>query len=168
MSTERFLDRRTVRRALVPGLATLALATAGATAVEATPRQEAGTFQARVQTFKNDATRRCLDDHGGPGNLRTFPCNNSRFQQWEVFDAGNRRILKNVATRRCLDDHGGPGNLRTFPCNNSRFQQWEVGRYRGGAIQLRSAATRRCLDDHGGLGNLRTFPCNWQHYQAWR
>ncbi|MGW0708360.1 RICIN domain-containing protein [Streptomyces sp. NPDC002643] len=161
-------------RVLATGLTFLSITVAGVATVDAAPRGAAdpsGTSQALAaprQTFQNDATKRCLDDHGGLGNLRTFPCNNTDFQKWEVFTVGSARVLKNVATARCLDDHGGLGNLRTFACNDSDFQKWQVAPYEGGAIQIKSVATGRCLDDHGGLGNLRTFGCNWQHYQAWR
>ncbi|MEU1183805.1 RICIN domain-containing protein [Streptomyces sp. NPDC005820] len=167
------LPSRTTSHLFAAGLTFVALTAASLGAVEAAPGGPAApsartTVLAPRQTFQNDATKRCLDDHGGLGNLRTFPCNNTDFQKWEVFTVGDARVLKNVATARCLDDHGGLGNLRTFPCNNTDFQKWRPAPYEGGAIQIRSVATDRCMDDHGDLGNLRTFPCNWQHYQAWR
>ncbi|WP_326573643.1 ricin-type beta-trefoil lectin domain protein [Streptomyces sp. NBC_00487] len=160
-------------RVLAAGLTFLSFTVAGVATVEAAPGgAEAASGTTAVlaprQTFQNDATKRCLDDHGGLGNLRTFACNNTDFQKWEVFTVGDARVLKNVATGRCLDDHGGLGNLRTFACNDTNFQKWLKAPYEGGAIQLKSVATDRCLDDHGGLGNLRTVPCNWQHFQAWR
>ncbi|MEH6374160.1 hypothetical protein V7793_07440 [Streptomyces sp. KLMMK] len=71
-------------RLLTAGL-TVGLTVAGLTAVQAAPRDGAdrpGAAAAAPQTFQHVATGRCLDDHGGPGNLRTFPCNNTTSQAW--------------------------------------------------------------------------------------
>ncbi|WP_221358037.1 RICIN domain-containing protein [Streptomyces beigongshangae] len=168
------LPSRTTSRLLTAGLAVLSLTAVSLGAVEAVPRgtdapSGATALLAPRQTFQNDATKRCLDDHGNVSNLRTFPCNNTDFQKWEVHNTGgDTRVLKNVATGRCLDDHGDVSHLRTFSCNATDFQKWRIARYEGGAIQVKNVATNRCLDDHGNVSNLRTFSCNWQHHQAWR
>jgi hypothetical protein len=115
-----------------------------------------------VQTFRNVATGRCLDDSNL--GVRTFSCNGMDFQKWEVhvFQDGTRR-LKNIATGQCLSSGGG--RLSMGGCNSSREVSWWV-RKGGGNVVFQNQAAGKCLDD-SNLG-LRLFDCNSLDFQNWR
>lgn len=120
-----------------------------------------------VQTFKNQATKQCLDDSGK--GLRTITCNGKVTQKWNVHTFNDRtRQLKSKGTGRCLDDSSK--GLRTFKCwpgsnPNSRFQSWFVKKFNDGTIRFQNQATKRCLDDSSK--GLRTFRCNTTKFQSW-
>ncbi|GHH20143.1 RICIN domain-containing protein [Streptomyces rubradiris] len=115
-----------------------------------------------VQTFRNLATNKCLDDSSM--GVRTFGCNNLDFQKWEVhvFQDGTRR-LRNIATGQCLASGGGRLTMRG--CDTSQEVSWLVGRG-GGGLTFKNQASRTCLDD-SSIG-LRLFACNQLNYQAWQ
>lgn len=113
-----------------------------------------------VQTFKNQATKRCLDDSGK--GLRTVGCNGKITQKWNVHVRGDKsRQLKSIGTGDCLDDSSK--GLRSFGCHpgssaNTKFQSWRVVQFQDGTIRFQNKATARCLDDSSK--GLRTFKCH--------
>ncbi|GAA2230458.1 RICIN domain-containing protein [Streptomyces nogalater] len=115
-----------------------------------------------VQTFRNVATNKCLDDSSA--GVRTFDCNNLDFQKWEVhvFQDGTRR-LRNIATGQCLASGGG--RLTMGGCNSSREVSWWV-RKGGGNVVFQNQAAGTCLDDSNA--GLRLFACNSLDFQNWR
>ncbi|MFV0131577.1 RICIN domain-containing protein [Streptomyces sp. HMX112] len=157
----------------------LALSTAAAalSAVAWMPQAQAsGTATvatASIQTFRNGATGRCLDDsHEG---TRTFPCNGLTYQQWnvQVDPRNNSRQLKNIATGKCLVS-GTKGYIGTSDCGITGVgsaQDWFVYKYGDGSVELKNARTGLCLDDSYDY-QLRGFPCGSHSakspYQNWR
>lgn len=123
-----------------------------------------------TQTFKNQWTKKCLDDSNY--GVRTFTCNGTKFQQWIVHVWKDQtRQLRSNSTGKCLDDSSL--GLRTFNCwpgsdSRSKFQSWYVHRWNDGTIQFRNQSTGRCLDDSSGSG-LRTVKCyaGGSKYQSW-
>ncbi|WP_432880955.1 RICIN domain-containing protein [Kribbella sp. CA-245084] len=126
-----------------------------------------------VQTLKNKATNRCLDDSGK--GLRTLGCNGKITQKWQihVWPGDQTRQLRSVGTGECLDDsHLG---LRTISCwassnPNSKFQSWYKLTYSDGTIRLQNQSTKRCLDDSGkGLRTLACYPNSSPNrkFQSW-
>ncbi|MBM7786080.1 RICIN domain-containing protein [Tenggerimyces flavus] len=124
-----------------------------------------------TQTFKNQWTKKCLDDSSAHG-VRTFTCNGTSYQQWKVHVWGDQtRQLRSNSTGKCLDDSNL--GLRTFNCwpgsdARSKFQSWYVHRWNDGTIQFKNQTTGRCLDDTGGKG-LRAIKCyaGGSKYQSW-
>ncbi|MEU3957607.1 RICIN domain-containing protein [Streptomyces achromogenes] len=115
-----------------------------------------------VQTFRNLATGRCLDDSSA--GVRTFGCNQMDFQKWEVHVfQDNTRRLRNIATGQCLASGGGRLTMRG--CDSSREVSWLVGRG-GGGLTFKNQASGTCLDD-SSIG-LRLFACNQLNFQAWQ
>ncbi|MEV5411584.1 RICIN domain-containing protein [Thermopolyspora sp. NPDC052614] len=133
----------------------------GAKTATVTKSAETSSAQRVINTFRNRATGRCLDDSGA--GLRSFPCNGLSFQKWNVtVDDFGHRTIQNQNTGRCLDDSGA--GLRTFPCNGLTFQKWNVTHHANG-ITLANHETKRCVDD-SNVG-LRSFPCNGLNFQRW-
>ncbi|WP_431907026.1 RICIN domain-containing protein [Nonomuraea jabiensis] len=160
------MSKHTFLRSAIATLATLIATglplTSSAHAVDsaAGPDRRAAA-QDVINTFRNRATGRCLDDSGA--GLRSFACNGLNFQQWKVtVDGFGHRTLQNVNTGRCLDDSGA--GLRAFPCNGLTFQKWNVTKY-GNGIVLANHETKRCVDDSGA--GLRSFACNGLDFQRW-
>ncbi|TDW15632.1 RICIN domain-containing protein [Kribbella kalugense] len=125
-----------------------------------------------VQTLKNKATQRCLDDSGK--GLRTLGCNNLSTQKWQIHVWNDQtRQLRSVGTGECLDDSSN--GLRTISCwpssnPNSKLQSWKKATYSDGTIRLQNQGTGRCLDDSSK--GLRTMPCwsdssKYRAYQSW-
>jgi hypothetical protein len=130
----------------------------------ATPsvRQPLGRF--RIQ---NVHTRLCLDDSFASG-LRTFGCNGTDWQQWDVTQDGLYSYMSNVHTGRCVD-YSDTYGLRPFDCNFTVYQAWFGGSstFGGGQGYLESVSHRGlCLDD-SSTQHLRPFACNGQDYQQW-
>ena len=76
-----------------------------------------------INTFRNQQTNRCMDDTD-QGGFRTFACNNTNPQRWNVHVwADVTRELRNINTGRCIDDTDS-GGFRTFPCNSTPAQSW--------------------------------------------
>ncbi|MFD3403572.1 RICIN domain-containing protein [Kribbella sp. NPDC058693] len=125
-----------------------------------------------VQTLKNKATNRCLDDSGN--GLRTLGCNGKITQKWQIHVwADTTRQLRSIGTGECLDDSSK--GLRTISCwagsnPNSKFQSWYKLTYSDGTIRLQNQATKRCLDDSGkGLRTLGCYPNSSPNrkFQSW-
>jgi hypothetical protein len=118
-----------------------------------------------TDTFRNQATGRCIDDSFQFG-LRALICNGLGFQQWNVrVWPDNTQELKNVATGRCID-HSFDQGFRAFPCNGLGFQRWIVTPRPNGSIAFQNQATHRCMDDSFQFG-LRAIPCNGSSFQGW-
>ncbi|MEU9190830.1 RICIN domain-containing protein [Streptomyces sp. NPDC048484] len=120
-----------------------------------------------IQTFRNVATGKCLDDSFGAG-VRTHPCNYGPAQQWSVhaWNDGTRR-LQNAATGRCLS-LVGLASVGIATCNSSEEQSWfpfhdEYGRV---AFENQASVRASCLDDSFEFG-LRVIGCNYQGWQMW-
>jgi hypothetical protein len=125
-----------------------------------------------VQTLKNKATHRCLDDSGK--GLRTLGCNNKSTQKWRIHVWKDKtRQLRSVGTGECLDDSSK--GLRTVSCwagsnPNSKFQSWIKATYSDGTVRLQNQATRRCLDDSSrGLRTVKCWPnsSKYRAFQSW-
>jgi hypothetical protein len=112
-----------------------------------------------VNTFKNQATARCIDDSSA--GFRTWTCNSSANQQWNVHVWGDgTRQLKSQATGRCIDDSSA--GFRTWTCwpgsnPSSANQSWYVTAWGDGTIQFKNQATGRCIDD--SAAGFRTWTC---------
>ncbi|MFD0392680.1 ricin-type beta-trefoil lectin domain protein [Streptomyces nogalater] len=105
-----------------------------------------------VQTFRNVATNKCLDDSSA--GVRTFDCNNLDFQKWEVhvFQDGTRR-LRNIATGQCLASGGG--RLTMGGCNSS-------GRSAGGCAEAATWSSRTRRPHVPGRQQRRVAPVRLQ------
>jgi len=93
-----------------------------------------------IQFFKVDKTGFCLDDSQQFG-IRTFPCNGSNYQNWNVHVWGdNTRQLRNIATNRCIGaSRNAAGNPQPIygPCDSSVRMSWIIGRpFQGGGIKF--------------------------------
>lgn len=120
-----------------------------------------------LDTFTNEATGRCVDDSAL--GLRTFACNRSNYQTWDISDTRNGSFtMRNMATGLCLDD-SRDYHLRAIGCNGLIYQQWIVSRrWPDGSFQLSSNGTGLCLDDSNAY-HLRTFACGGTQtpWQSW-
>ncbi|MFJ6700015.1 RICIN domain-containing protein [Streptomyces sp. NPDC091272] len=164
---------RALRTLLLGGaLALASLASApGALALEGDPAPQgtetvttpAGAVDA-IQSFRNQATGRCLDDTDN-GGFRAWSCNGSNPQKWSVHVWGDStRQLRNVATGRCIEDTDN-GFRTVGACNSSPEQSWWVTVWGDGTVRFQNQLTGRCIDD-SSLG-LRTWGCNNTPYQSW-
>lgn len=131
-----------------------------------TPHAEANapeiSLTALVNYVRANATGACLDDSSY--GLRAFPCNNTKFQRWNVAQQDFAQFeIQSLSTGRCLDDSQAYG-LRTVDCNKMSYQMWNITSKSGG-LEIMNRATNRCLDD-SGLG-LRAIGCNNGTYQKW-
>ncbi|MFF4791618.1 RICIN domain-containing protein [Streptomyces sp. NPDC001276] len=119
-----------------------------------------------TQTFKNQATGRCLHADVTVPSVYAVRCDGDSWQRWNVHVwADGTREIKHVMTGECLDDSNAYG-LRKFPCNASKFQSWYIHRWNDGTIEVKNQATGRCLDDSNAYGT-RTYPCNATEFQSW-
>ncbi|WP_228990485.1 RICIN domain-containing protein [Streptomyces sp. DH8] len=150
---------------LLGGVITLAslVAPPGAVASEgdsrATPRTAVAT-----QTFRNQATGRCLDDTNN--GFRTWSCNGTNPQLWDVRVWGDgTRQLRNVNTQRCIEDSHAHGLRTVGSCSSAAEQSWWIKVWDDGTVRFQNQATLRCIDD-SSLG-LRTFACNNLEFQSW-
>jgi hypothetical protein len=115
-----------------------------------------------VNTFKNQATNRCIDDTSQ--GFRTFDCNGTPAQNWIVHKWNDGTVqLKNANTNRCMYD--SDQGFKTLPCDSSTNQSWHVRHWNDGTLELKNQATNRCIDD-SNLG-FRTLGCNAGQYQSW-
>ncbi|MDO0939176.1 hypothetical protein QQY66_48565 [Streptomyces sp. DG2A-72] len=155
--------RKSITALLMPLLCAGALLGTPGTAEAAGASGDNATAVLVVNTFHSLGTDRCMDD----SNLgfRTFPCNGSDFQNWNVhvFNDGTRRF-QNVATQRCIYD--GPRGFSTQSCDSSENVSWGVIRHHQGRLTFRNQATDRCIDDSDDSG-FRTARCNGGQYQDW-
>lgn len=81
-----------------------------------------------IQTFRVDQSGFCLDD-SNDFYARTFPCNGTTYQQWNVRVWGDgTRQLRNVNTGRCLGAAiiGGEPTLISDACSSSAELSWYV------------------------------------------
>ncbi|MBD0841790.1 MULTISPECIES: RICIN domain-containing protein [unclassified Streptomyces] len=115
-----------------------------------------------INTFKNQATNRCIDDTNQ--GFRTWSCNDSNAQKWIVHKWNDGTVqLKNVNTNRCMYD--SDQGFKTLPCDDSRNQSWYVKKWADNTIELKNQATNRCIDD-SNVG-FRTLGCNAGTFQSW-
>ncbi|MEI7031547.1 RICIN domain-containing protein [Streptomyces pratensis] len=150
---------------LLGGVLTLASLAAppGAPAAENTSQADARTAAA-TQSFRNQATNRCMDDTDS--GFRTWSCNGSRPQLWDVKVWGDgTRQLRNVNTGRCIEDSHTNGFRTVGSCSSAAEQSWWVKVWGDGTVRFQNQVTLRCIDD-SSLG-FRTFPCNDLPYQSW-
>lgn len=148
---------------------TSATTTATATATSSDAAAPAAAL-ATVQTFRNGATKACLDDSAEFGP-RTYPCEaGNEHQKWNVHQwADGTRELKNVKTGYCLTgSHNGLVSAEI--CDKEKDESWIVHRYPDGSVELKNQATGLCLDDSFEF-HLRTFACGTHSqksaYQTW-
>jgi hypothetical protein len=141
------------RNRLVLAAAGGALALSGALSTQATAADAGGVTILAPQTYKNEATGRCMDD--SDRGLRAVGCHGGTTQQWNVSGSTGARQLKNVATGRCLDD--SDRGFRTVGCHGGTTQQWNVHRWNDGTLQFKNRGTSRCADDSSA--GLRTWTC---------
>jgi hypothetical protein len=116
-----------------------------------------------VNTFESLGTFRCMDD--SDLGFRTFPCNGTPFQKWNVhvFGDGTRR-LQNQATGRCVYD--GHLGFSTQFCGSSENVSWGIIHHHEVRLTFVNQATGRCIDDSDDSG-FRTTKCNGGIYQDW-
>ncbi|GLP67025.1 MULTISPECIES: RICIN domain-containing protein [unclassified Streptomyces] len=132
-----------------------------ATALALLPLSTASAADA-INTFKNQATNRCIDDTGN--GFRTWDCNGSNAQNWIVHRWNDGTVqLKNVNTNRCMFD--SDQGFKTLDCDSSPNQSWYVKKWADNTIELKNQATNRCIDD-SNVG-FRTLGCNAGTYQSW-
>ncbi|MEV4440763.1 RICIN domain-containing protein [Streptomyces sp. NPDC049577] len=117
-----------------------------------------------IQTFRNQATGRCMDDTTN-GGFRTWSCNGSGPQKWNVhvWNDGTRQ-LRNINTGRCIEDTDN--GLRTVICNSSPEQSWWIKVWNDGTVRFQGQVTGRCLEDSDGSG-FRTWACDSSPNQSW-
>lgn len=116
-----------------------------------------------AQSFRNQATGRCIDDTDN--GFRTWSCNGSNAQKWNVISWNDgTRQLRSVNTARCMEDTAN-GFRTVQTCNSSPEQSWWVKVWNDGSIRFQNQATGRCIDD-SSLG-FRTWACNDTAFQSW-
>ncbi|GGR27105.1 RICIN domain-containing protein [Streptomyces netropsis] len=116
-----------------------------------------------VQSFRNQATGRCMDDTNN--GFRTWSCNGSTPQKWSVHVWGDgTRQLRSLNTGRCVEDTDN-GFRTVATCNSNPEQSWWVKAWGDGTVRFQNQATMRCIDD-SSLG-FRTWACNDTPYQSW-
>lgn len=117
------------------------------------------------QTFKNGATKECLDDSS---HVRTVTCYGNQHQSWFVIhtDYPDIRILQNDYTRTCLGDYGS-GSVWSIRCDlDDRRQWWRIKRYGDGSVRFQNVHYGFCIDDSYAHG-LRMYPCHDRGWQRW-
>ncbi|MFF1615790.1 RICIN domain-containing protein [Amycolatopsis sp. NPDC058278] len=121
------MKHRVLTAAFLSMATTAAIAVTGVPAAFAASGKDSPAVVAdAVNTFKNQATGRCIDDSSA--GFRTWTCNTSTNQKWNVHIWGDgTRQLKNQATGRCIDDSSA--GFRTWTCwpgsdPNSANQSW--------------------------------------------
>lgn len=115
-----------------------------------------------INTFKNQATNRCIDDTDR--GFRTWDCNGTNAQNWIVHKWNDGTVqLKNVNTNRCMYD--SDQGFKTLSCDSSPNQSWYVRHWADGTLELKNQATNRCIDD-SNVG-FRTLGCNAGTFQSW-
>jgi Ricin-type beta-trefoil lectin domain-like len=128
------------------------------------PRASAAAAVDPVWGYRNQATKRCLDDTP-EGGFRIYACNGSNPQKWRVHTWRDGTVrFQNLRTGKCMDD----SNLgfRTFACNSTKFQSWYVKYWNDGTRRFQNQATKQCIDDSQDFA-LRTFSCNTTKWQSW-
>ncbi|MFF7727106.1 RICIN domain-containing protein [Streptomyces sp. NPDC008001] len=152
---------RSMRTLLIGGflVATSLVPAPGALAAAASP---AGAQDA-VQTFRNQATGKCMDDTNN--GFRTWSCNGSTPQKWSVhvWNDGTRQ-LRSANTGRCVEDTDN-GFRTVGNCGSNPEQSWWVKVWADGTVRFQNQATLRCIDDSNQ--GFRTWACNDSPYQSW-
>ncbi|MFG1603899.1 ricin-type beta-trefoil lectin domain protein [Actinoplanes sp. NPDC049265] len=142
--------------------ATAGQVTNGSTVADKTDRASAAT----TETYKNLATRLCLDSNKSK-HAYTNPCSSrNKYQNWTVIRHGSTRLFRNVATRLCLDSNKSK-HAYTNPCSSrNKYQNWTVIRH-GSTRLFRNVATRLCLDSNKSK-HVYTNPCTRNNkFQNW-
>lgn len=156
---------------LIAGLALIVpLAGGSAQAAPASGPEDTATadkvgVRTTYETYKNEATRECLDDLDG--DLWTYDCDRDFTEQdWIVKHWADSTVrFQNRRTRDCLDDSGG--TLGTSSCNKSEEQSFYVKHWADGTMRFKNEATGQCVKGAPGHEVGSSKNCDSSEAQSW-
>jgi hypothetical protein len=115
-----------------------------------------------INTFRNQASKRCLDDSFAYGP-RPYLCNGLDFQKWSVRVHDDlSREFRNVNTGRCLGADR-TGQVYAGGCGN-RQTSWAITRWSDGTMQFQNMESDGCLMDTVWLS---ATGCDASEEQSW-